>query len=111
MGANRDPGGECLDAERRRFAATCQAVRDGLGRAPFTGSDGRLRVPPFYSVFVAFAAGGAAACPCDIAARFEALRADPEFALHAGAESASAAPRPRAGGRGNRMRRGAPVRL
>ena len=42
---------------------------------------------------------------------FEALRADPEFALHAGAESAPAAAAPRAGGRGNRMRRGAPVRL
>ena len=90
MGANRDPGGEYLDAERQRFAATCRAVGDGLGSAPFTGSDGRLRVPLFDSVFVAFAANGAAACPDDIAARFEALRADPEFALHAGVESADA---------------------
>ena len=87
MGAHRDPGGEYLDSERRRFATACRAVAESLGPAPFGGRDGRLRVPLFDSVFVAFAERGAAARPDDILERFQALRADREFGLHAGALS------------------------
>lgn len=90
MGAHKDPGGDYLDAERRRFADACRAVRENLGPAPFNNRNGRLRVPLFDAVFVAFARHGAAACPDDISERFEALRADPEFALHTGALSATA---------------------
>ena len=90
MGAHRDPGGDYLDAERQRFAAACRAVTKSLGPAPFTDLDGRLRVPLLDSVLVAFAVNGETACPVDIAERFEALRADPEFGRHAGVASAEA---------------------
>ena len=90
MGAHRDPGEEYLDAERRRFAAACRAVTKRLGPAPFSGPDGLLQVPLLDSVLVAFAANGEAARPGDIAERFGALRADPEFGRHAGAASAEA---------------------
>lgn len=89
MGGRRDPGDAYLDAERRRFADTCRAVTESLGPAPFSNRRGQLRVPLLDSVFVAFAGNGAKARPGDISERFEALRADPEFALHAGALSAT----------------------
>lgn len=92
MGARRDPGEGYLEEERRRFVATCRAVTEGLGPAPFNNKDGQLRVPLFDSVFVAFARNRAeaASCPGDIAERFGALRSDPEFGRHAGVQNAPA---------------------
>ncbi len=84
MGAHMDPGDEYLEAERRRFVATCRAVVEKLGPAPFNNRHGQLQVPLFDSVFVAFAENGPAACPGDMRERFEALRADPEFGRRAG---------------------------
>ena len=90
MGAHMDPGDEYLDAERRRFVATCRAVVEKLGPAPFNNRHGQLQVPLFDSVFVAFAGNGVSNCPDNISNRLEALRADPEFCRHAGARSADA---------------------
>ncbi len=87
MGSRSDPGDVYLDAERRRFVATCRAVTENLGPAPFNNQHGQLRVPLLDSVFVAFANNGVAACPDDISERFETLRADPEFGLHTGTQS------------------------
>lgn len=89
MGMRRDPGADYLEAERRRFAAACRAVREALGPAPFSNRHGQLRVPLLDSVFVAFARNGAAGCPGDISERFKALRGSPEFAQHAGVSSAT----------------------
>lgn len=90
MARHRNPGGEFLDREERRFADVTRAVRGALGSKPFNNEHGQLRAALFDSVFVAFARNGRRR-PSDIRERFRRLRGDPEFARHAGGSTAPAA--------------------
>lgn len=91
MARHRNPGGEFLGREERRFADVTRAVRGALGSKPFNNEHGQFCAPLFDSVFVAFARNGGGRLPGDIKERFERLRGDPVFAKHAGGGSTTSA--------------------